>query len=249
MVAVKTDKGFKRTNKEKHINIISRSGKGSESRMSISWQRKKRWKEISKTIGLGILSGLVVAAAYIIVTAAINLRSEREAAIGWEDLSNTWQQSYNDIADEYQGYVDQSIIDTRDERRRYLDLAELSLGIKEGLKVWTGTGYSGNDTSQGTSMTTSSGVTLYGPLSEIIVLVAGPPELKIGTVLRIQAIWDRKNSGVTTERLGLVIDRGGKIIGDRLDFYFEDKQDAIDFGVQGVLVQVFDPGEWGINEY
>lgn len=42
---------------------------------------------------------------------------------------------------------------------------------------------------------------------------------------------------------GVVLDRGGKIKGDRLDVYFENLEDALEWGVRKVTVRFYERGQ------
>ncbi|MDZ7836547.1 MAG: 3D domain-containing protein [Actinomycetota bacterium] len=88
------------------------------------------------------------------------------------------------------------------------------------------TGYSANDSAQGTNSTTATGT----QVEEGIIAVV-PGYYTLGTELEIKG-------------LGTFIaeDTGGKIKGNRIDIYFDSKQEAKDFGVQDVWIKLNESG-------
>ena len=83
------------------------------------------------------------------------------------------------------------------------------------------TGYSKNDSSQGTGSTTATGKNV----SEGIIAV-DPKMIAYGTIVEI------KDIGVFVAE-----DCGSKIKGNRLDIYFDSKEEAKEFGRQGVWIR------------
>ena len=87
-------------------------------------------------------------------------------------------------------------------------------------------GYSANDPAQGTNSTTATGA----KVQEGIVAV-DPDMIPLGTEIEI------KGMGIFVAE-----DTGGKIKGNRIDIYFDTKQEAKEFGQQGIWVKVNDSG-------
>ena len=83
------------------------------------------------------------------------------------------------------------------------------------------TGYSGDDTVQGTGHKTSTGKNVFKGL-----IAVDPKIIPYGTRLEI------KNIGYFVAE-----DCGSKIKGNRIDIYFESKSEAKEFGRQGVWVR------------
>lgn len=88
------------------------------------------------------------------------------------------------------------------------------------------TGYSANDPGQGTNSTTATGTQV-----EEGIIAVDPDIIPLGTELEIKG-------------LGTFVaeDTGGKIKGNRIDIYFDSKQEAKDFGTQDVWIKLNDPG-------
>lgn len=86
------------------------------------------------------------------------------------------------------------------------------------------TGYSANDPAQGTNSTTATGT----EVREGIVAV-DPDVIPLGTEIEIKG-------------LGTFVaeDTGGKINGNRIDVFFDSKQEAREFGRKEVWVQISD---------
>jgi 3D (Asp-Asp-Asp) domain-containing protein len=83
------------------------------------------------------------------------------------------------------------------------------------------TGYSKNDSGQGTGSITATGKSV----AEGIIAV-DPEMIPYGTVVEI------KDIGIFTAE-----DCGSKIKGNRLDIYFDSREDAKEFGRQGVWIR------------
>lgn len=88
------------------------------------------------------------------------------------------------------------------------------------------TGYSRNDTSQGTT-----GITATGKVAVEGIIAVDPKIIPFGTTVEI------KNIGVF-----IADDRGGKIRGNRIDIFFNSKEEAKDFGKKGVWIRFLDNG-------
>ncbi len=86
------------------------------------------------------------------------------------------------------------------------------------------TGYSANDPAQGTDSTTATGL----EVEEGIVAV-DPEVIPLGSQLEIKGLGEF-----------VAEDTGGKIKGNRIDIFFESKQEAIEFGREGVWVTIKD---------
>ena len=88
------------------------------------------------------------------------------------------------------------------------------------------TGYSGNDISQGTT-----GKTATGKVAVEGIIAVDPKIIPFGTSVEI------KDMGVF-----IADDRGGKIKGNRIDIFFDSKEEAIDFGKKGVWLRFLENG-------
>ncbi len=88
------------------------------------------------------------------------------------------------------------------------------------------TGYSKSDTSQGTT-----GITATGKVAAEGIIAVDPKIIPYGTTVEI------KDIGVF-----LAADRGGKIKGNRIDIFFDSKEEAKDFGKKGVWIRFLDNG-------
>ncbi|MCL4415217.1 MAG: 3D domain-containing protein [Actinobacteria bacterium] len=88
------------------------------------------------------------------------------------------------------------------------------------------TGYSKNDISQGTTDKTATGkIAVEG------IIAVDPKIIPFGTSVEI------KDVGVF-----LAADRGGKIKGNRIDIFFNSKEEARDFGRRGVWLRFLNNG-------
>jgi len=88
------------------------------------------------------------------------------------------------------------------------------------------TGYSRNDTSQGTT-----GITATGKVAVEGIIAVDPKIIPFGTTVEI------KDIGVF-----IADDRGGKIKGNRIDIFFDSKEEAKDFGKKGVWLRFLENG-------
>ena len=88
------------------------------------------------------------------------------------------------------------------------------------------TGYSSNDTSQGTT-----GITATGKVAVEGIIAVDPKIIPFGTTVEI------KDIGVF-----IADDRGGKIKGNRIDIFFNSKEEAKDFGKKGVWLRFLENG-------
>ncbi len=86
------------------------------------------------------------------------------------------------------------------------------------------TGYSKNDDNQGTKGVTSTGKTVVEG-----IIAVDPEIIPFGTTVEI------KDIGVF-----IAEDRGGKIKGNRIDIFFDSKEEAGDFGKKGVWIRFID---------
>ena len=85
------------------------------------------------------------------------------------------------------------------------------------------TAYSANDSSQGTN-----GITATGKEVCKGIIAVDPEIIPLGTEVEIKDMGD-----FTAE------DTGSKIKGNRIDIYFESKEEAKEFGRQGVWLRIF----------
>ena len=88
------------------------------------------------------------------------------------------------------------------------------------------TGYSKNDASQGTT-----GKTATGKVAVEGIIAVDPKIIPFGTTVEI------KDIGVF-----IADDRGGKIKGNRIDIFFDSKEEAKDFGKKGVWLRFLENG-------
>lgn len=88
------------------------------------------------------------------------------------------------------------------------------------------TGYSKNDTSQGTT-----GVTATGKTADEGMIAVDPAIIPLGTTVEIKDVG-----------FFIADDRGGKIKGNRIDIFFDSKEEAKDFGKKGVWIRFLDGG-------
>ena len=88
------------------------------------------------------------------------------------------------------------------------------------------TGYSKNDTRQGTT-----GITATGKVAVEGIIAVDPKIIPFGTTVEI------KDIGVF-----IADDSGGKIKGNRIDIFFDSKEEAKDFGKKGVWLRFLDNG-------
>jgi len=72
------------------------------------------------------------------------------------------------------------------------------------------------------------GITASGRRAREGVTIAAPSEIPLGTKLYIPALGHEY----------IVEDRGGAIKGDKLDLFFENRKDALKFGVQRLEVEI-----------
>lgn len=93
-------------------------------------------------------------------------------------------------------------------------------------------GYSANDPSQGTNNTTATGKQIKKGM-----VAVDPKVLPLGTRIEI------KDMG-----LFVAEDTGGKIKGNRIDIYFDSKEEAKKFGIRGVWVNVIDKDIYNIAD-
>ena len=84
------------------------------------------------------------------------------------------------------------------------------------------TGYSGNDASQGTDSVTATGKTVREG-----IIAVDPEVIPYGTLIEIKEV------GYFTAE-----DCGSKIQGNRIDIYFDSKQEAKQFGRQGIWLRI-----------
>ena len=83
------------------------------------------------------------------------------------------------------------------------------------------TGYSANDPAQGTNSTTATGKDI-----RIGMIAVDPKVIPLGTSVEI------RDMGIFVAE-----DTGGKIKGNRIDIYFEYKEDAKKFGKRGIWIR------------
>lgn len=90
------------------------------------------------------------------------------------------------------------------------------------------TGYSANDPKQGTNSTTATGKEIRKGM-----IAVDPKVVPLGTMVEI------KDMGTF-----IAEDTGGKIRGNRIDIYFESKEEARQFGKQGIWVKFVEDEIW-----
>jgi 3D (Asp-Asp-Asp) domain-containing protein len=87
---------------------------------------------------------------------------------------------------------------------------------------FTATGYSANDSTQGTDNKTATGKEVYEG-----IIAVDPKIIPLGTAVEI------KNLGKF-----IAEDTGGKIKGNRVDIYFNSKEEAKEFGKQNIWLRI-----------
>ena len=87
---------------------------------------------------------------------------------------------------------------------------------------FTASGYSANDPSQGTNNITATGKEIKKGM-----VAVDPKVIPLGTRIEI------KDMGIYVAE-----DTGGKIKGNRIDIYFNSKEEAKNFGIQGIWVKI-----------
>ena len=85
-------------------------------------------------------------------------------------------------------------------------------------------GYSANDPSQGTNDITATGKEI-----EQGMVAVDPKVIPLGTRIEI------KDMGIYVAE-----DTGGKIKGNRIDIYFNSKEEARNFGIKGIWIKIMD---------
>jgi 3D (Asp-Asp-Asp) domain-containing protein len=85
-------------------------------------------------------------------------------------------------------------------------------------------GYSANDSSQGTNNITATGKEI-----EQGMVAVDPKVIPLGTRIEI------KDMGIFVAE-----DTGGKIKGNRIDIYFDSKEEAKKFGMRGIWINIID---------
>ena len=90
------------------------------------------------------------------------------------------------------------------------------------------TGYSANDPAQGTNSTTATGKEIRKGM-----IAVDPKVIPLGTLVEIKDIGTF-----------IAEDTGGKIKGNRIDIYFESKEEARQFGKQGIWVRFIEDEIW-----
>ncbi len=100
--------------------------------------------------------------------------------------------------------------------------------VKEEVEwyYFVASGYSANDPAQGTNNITATGKDLRQG-----IVAADPKVIPMGTRIEI------KDMGIFVAE-----DTGGKIKGNRIDIYFNSKEEAKKFGIKGVWVKIIDSG-------
>jgi len=101
---------------------------------------------------------------------------------------------------------------------------EVVIKEKEEWFYFVATGYSANDPSQGTTDTTATGKEVYEGM-----IAVDPKIIPLGTKIEIRG-------------MGIFVadDTGGKIKGNRIDIFFESKEEAKKFGKKNVWVRIID---------
>jgi 3D (Asp-Asp-Asp) domain-containing protein len=93
-------------------------------------------------------------------------------------------------------------------------------------------GYSANDSSQGTNNITATGKEI-----EQGMVAVDPKVIPLGTRIEI------KDMGIFVAE-----DTGGKIKGNRIDIYFDSKEEAKKFGMRGIWINIIDVKGYNIAD-
>jgi 3D (Asp-Asp-Asp) domain-containing protein len=93
-------------------------------------------------------------------------------------------------------------------------------------------GYSANDPSQGTNNTTATGKEIRQGM-----VAVDPNVIPLGTRIEIK-------------KMGIFIaeDTGGKIKGNRIDIYFDSREEAKKFGMRGVWINIIDKDTYDVAD-
>lgn len=94
------------------------------------------------------------------------------------------------------------------------------------------TGYSANDTSQGTTNLVRTGFNLDKDHVKKLPIIAVDPN-----IIPLYSIVEIENHGIF-----LALDTGGLIQGNRIDILFDDKNDALSFGKQILKARILRKG-------
>ncbi len=106
--------------------------------------------------------------------------------------------------------------------RKYLELKDLS----SDYEIYTVTGYSLNDSSQGTNDTCAVGLNLE-TWSELPVVAVDPEVIPLYSVIEIEGLGGF-----------IAADTGGLITGRHIDVLMDSKEEAQEFGVKNLKVRV-----------
>jgi len=101
---------------------------------------------------------------------------------------------------------------------------EVVVKEKEEWFYFVATGYSANDPSQGTTNTTATGKKVYEGM-----IAVDPKIIPLGTKVEIKGIG-----------IFVADDTGGKIKGNRIDVFFDSKEEAKKFGKKDVWIRIID---------
>lgn len=93
-------------------------------------------------------------------------------------------------------------------------------------------GYSANDSSQGTNNITATGKEIKQGM-----IAVDPKVIPLGTRIEI------KDMGVFVAE-----DTGGKIKGNRIDIYFDSREEAKNFGIKGIWVNIIDKDIYNVAD-
>ena len=101
---------------------------------------------------------------------------------------------------------------------------EVAVKEKEEWFYFVATGYSANDPSQGTTNTTATGKKVYEGM-----IAVDPKIIPLGAKVEIKGIG-----------IFVADDTGGKIKGNRIDVFFDSKEEAKKFGKKDVWIRIID---------
>jgi 3D (Asp-Asp-Asp) domain-containing protein len=183
----------------------------------------KQFKILNKTIIVLILIALIVAIGFVfLIREYMHLdeyrqkieqiqQAEQRHLENSQDLIANYNQLYKDYQDLYDDY-----------QRLWVNLSA------EGWQEFTVTGYSANDSSQGTNDIVATGFDLdYKNVKNLPIIATDPNVIPLYSIVEIEGMG-----------AFISLDVGGAIKGNRIDIYFEYKEDAFNFGRQTLLARV-----------
>lgn len=172
-------------------------------------------KQIAITVvAFLILLSFIVLGYFVIQQANKNddlLDRIAEQQISYLNNISEFSDNYNELYQEYQ--------------ELYSDYNRLHVSLSNaGWQEYIITGYSANDSTQGTNNTTATGIKCD---SNIPIIATDPEIIPLYSIVEIDTLGAY-----------VALDVGGKIIGNRIDILFDNKTDALSFGTNKLLARI-----------